>query len=118
MIFSHDAGGLPNTEHKNLGKLLPFAIDSDRPNLPCRYGILAAGPHASACAVLAGGSTVDSSSHLQPNKSQARIPVNSGRAVPSLADSESLRAAEQRCARQPVLGPWTYISAGLRSSTI
>ena len=41
---------------------------------------------------LAGGSTANSSSQLQPNKSWSRIPVNSGRATPqpSPADSESL----------------------------
>jgi hypothetical protein len=49
--------------------------------------------------VLAGGSTVKSSS---PNKSWSRIPVNRGR-DPSLADSESLRAVQQRLGQQSVL---------------
>ena len=48
---------------------------------------------------LAGGSTANSSSQLQPNKSWSRIPVNCGRAVPrpSLADSarESLSLAAE-----------------------
>ena len=49
--------------------------------------------------VLAGGSTVKSSS---PNKSWSRTPVNRGR-HPSLADSESLRAVQQRLGQQSVL---------------
>ncbi len=65
MIFSHDAGSLPNTEQKNLasylGKLLPFAFGLDLPNLPGCYGFSGAGPHASLQPVLAGGSAVKSS---------------------------------------------------------
>jgi hypothetical protein len=55
--------------------------------------------------VLAGGSihsTSNSSLQLQPNKSWSRIPVKCGRAAPqpSLANSESLRAAQQQLGRQ------------------
>ncbi len=52
--------------------------------------------------VLAGGSTINSSLQLLPNKSLARIPVKLCRAAPwpSLADSESPRAAEQLLERQ------------------
>jgi hypothetical protein len=61
--------------------------------------------------VLAGGSTVKSSS---PNKSWSRIPVNSGRdaSMPSLADSESLRAAQQRLGRQSVPA-WTPLAGSV-----
>jgi hypothetical protein len=63
--------------------------------------------------VLAGGSTVKSSS---PNKSWSRIPVNRGRDAPqpSLADSESLRAAQQRLGRQSELVPaWTPLAGSV-----
>ena len=61
--------------------------------------------------VLAGGSTVKSSS---PNKSWSRIPVNRGRDAPqpSLADSESLRAAQQRLGRQSVPA-WTPLAGSV-----
>ncbi len=58
--------------------------------------------------VLAGGSTVKSSS---PNKSWSSIPVNRGR-DPSLADSESLRAVQQRLGRQSVPA-WTPLAGSV-----
>jgi hypothetical protein len=58
--------------------------------------------------VLAGGSTVKSSS---PNKSWSRIQVNRGR-DPSLADSESPRAVQQRLGQQSVLA-WTPLAGSV-----
>ncbi len=58
--------------------------------------------------VLAGGSTVKSSS---PNKSWSRILVN--RCLdPSLADSESLRAVQQQLGQQSVLA-WTPLAGSV-----
>ncbi len=68
--------------------------------------------------VLAGGSTVKSSLQLQPNKSWSRIPVNRGRASPrpSLADSESHRAAQQLLGRQSVPA-WTPLAGSVLQPT-
>ncbi len=62
--------------------------------------------------VLAGGSTVKS---RVPNKSWSRIPVNCCRdePLPSLADSESLRAVQQRLGRQSVPA-WTPLAGTAR----
>ncbi len=68
--------------------------------------------------VLAGGSTVNSSLQLQPNKSWSRIQVNHCRAAPppSLADSESLRAAQPRLGRQAAPA-WTPLAGSVSQPT-
>ncbi len=72
--------------------------------------------------VLAGGSTVNSSLQLQPNKSWSRIPVNCCRAapLPSLADSESLRAVllQLLLGRQSLAVPaWTPLAESILQPT-
>jgi hypothetical protein len=84
MSLSHDAGDLPTTQHENFGEFKTFACAQSVLNFIIKpaqlaQALLILGTRPTCLQpLLAGGSTVNSSSQLQPNKSQARsarIPV-------------------------------------------
>ncbi len=111
MIFSHGDWGLPNKERTslNLGKFQTCASSSAQVLAKLALALLGFLSRSTCLPlVLAGGSTVHSNSQLQPNKSWSRIQGNRCRPapLPSLTDSESLRAVQQRLGRQSVPA-WT-----------
>jgi len=115
MIFSHGDAGLPTKERTSLNlRKFQICVSTFKfgPSFASAQLALALRGFISrpTCLppVLAGGSTVKSSS---PNKSWSRIPVNHCR-DPSLADLESLRAVQQRLEQQSVLA-WTPLAGSV-----